>query len=280
MPDLKSLFATPKKAALTAACILVMLATLGAACALAAGAFGRGPAGEDVQNSPPAGEEPQPPEESPEASRPGGLVLSKSLEEAREIALADAGLTASGAVFTGETLREDNGLWVYSFHFQAGDTTCAYEINANTGAVYSKVIRTCAAPTPAPGPTPTPEPTPTRGPESTPAPGADGGASPGPGEPDGLQEGTLPPDAVPGMVPGVNPGMETGSAYIGVARAREIALEHAGLTASQVMVTRAAMDRDDGRMVYEIEFRRNGVEYEYEIDAQSGAILEYEADRD
>lgn len=277
MPDLKSLFATPKKAALTTACILVMLITLGAACAMAVGAFSRSPAaGEDVQDSPAAQEEVQPPGESPDASRPGGLFLSKTLEEAREIALADAGLTASGAVFTGETLREDNGLWVYQFHFQAGSTTYEYEINANTGAVYSKVIETyvTSSPTPAPGPATTP------GPEPAPAQATDGGASPRPDGTGGLQEDALPADSVPSMVPGVNPGMETGSAYIGIARAREIALNHAGFTASQVMVTKAAMDWEDGRMVYEIEFRRNGAEYEYEIDAQSGAILEHEIDRD
>lgn len=279
MPDLKSLFATPKKAALTTACVLVMLITLGVACALAAGAFSQSPvAGEDAQSSPAAQGEAQPPEKSPDASRPGGLFLSKTIEEARELALADAGLTASGAVFTGETLREDNGLWVYQFHFQAGSTTYEYEINANTGAVYSKVVETyvTSSPTPVPEPTPTPEP------ESTPAQATDGGASP---RPDGSSEpqGGIPPadsDSSPVPTPGTVPEMVPGSAYIGIAQAKAIALNHAGFTASQVMVTKASMDRENGRMVYEIEFRRNGVEYEYEIDAQSGAILAYEIDRD
>lgn len=277
MPDLKSLFATPKKAALTTACVLVMLITLGVACALAAGTFSQGPAAdEDAQSSQAAQGETQPPEESPDASHPGGLFLSKTIEEARELALADAGLTASGAVFTGETLREDNGLWVYQFHFQAGSTTYEYEINANTGAVYSKVIKTYVTS----GPTPAPEPTPTPEPEATSAQAADGGASP---RPDGSSEpqGGIPPaDSGPVPTPETVPEMVLGPAYIGVAQAKAIALNHAGFTASQVMVTKASMDREDGRMVYEIEFRRNGVEYEYKIDAQSGAILAHEIDRD
>ena len=37
---------------------------------------------------------------------------------------------------------------------------------------------------------------------------------------------------------------------------------------------------DNGRPVYEIEFRVNGMEYEFDIDATSGAILDFDADLD
>ena len=38
------------------------------------------------------------------------------------------------------------------------------------------------------------------------------------------------------------------------------------------------LDYDDGRAEYEVEFRCNGIEYEYTIDAASGTILDYEWD--
>ncbi len=63
------------------------------------------------------------------------------------------------------------------------------------------------------------------------------------------------------------------STYIGVEKAKEIALTHAGLTADAVRFAEADLDRDDGKVRYEIEFYAEGVEYEYKIDATSGQIL-------
>ena len=40
------------------------------------------------------------------------------------------------------------------------------------------------------------------------------------------------------------------------------------------------LDRDDGRMVYEGECRKGQMEYEFKLDAQTGAILEWEEDYD
>jgi len=37
---------------------------------------------------------------------------------------------------------------------------------------------------------------------------------------------------------------------------------------------------DDGRGLYEIEFYVGNTEYDYEIDAHSGGIIEYDKDRD
>ena len=61
--------------------------------------------------------------------------------------------------------------------------------------------------------------------------------------------------------------------------AKGIALAHAGFKAEDVKFTKAKLDRDDGRAVYEVEFTENGMEHEYDIDAASGRILEYSADR-
>ena len=69
------------------------------------------------------------------------------------------------------------------------------------------------------------------------------------------------------------------TASITAERAREIALNHAGLTASQVTFARADLDRDDGRLVYDVEFYTSDYkEYDYEIDASTGAVLSYDYD--
>ena len=59
-----------------------------------------------------------------------------------------------------------------------------------------------------------------------------------------------------------------------------IALEHAGLTKEQVSYLNAHLDRDDGRWVYEIEFREGRTEYEYAVNASSGKIVDYDKDWD
>lgn len=68
------------------------------------------------------------------------------------------------------------------------------------------------------------------------------------------------------------------SGYISVERAKEIALQHAGLSSLGVNFVKAEFDHDDGRAEYEIEFHHNFREYEYTIDAASGTILEAERD--
>ena len=68
-------------------------------------------------------------------------------------------------------------------------------------------------------------------------------------------------------------GQASDSAYIGVEAAKSAAFAHAGLDASQVTMGEVDFDYEDGRMVYELEFYVNGAEYEYDIDASTGAVV-------
>lgn len=68
-------------------------------------------------------------------------------------------------------------------------------------------------------------------------------------------------------------GTASSSAYIGTARAKEIALGHAGAPETEVRGLEIEFDCDDGRMVYEVEFNWNGAEYDYDIDALDGTLL-------
>ena len=63
-------------------------------------------------------------------------------------------------------------------------------------------------------------------------------------------------------------------------QAQSAALTHAGLTADQVVGMRSELDRDDGRQLYEVEFYSGTTEYDYEIDAYSGEVIGYSAERD
>lgn len=64
------------------------------------------------------------------------------------------------------------------------------------------------------------------------------------------------------------------------AEAKAIALEHAGIAEANARFHKVHLDTDDGRREYDIEFRVGNVEYEYEIDAQSGRILDHDKDYD
>ena len=68
-------------------------------------------------------------------------------------------------------------------------------------------------------------------------------------------------------------GEASSSSYITRDSARDIALNNAGLTTSDVRALEVEMDAENGRLVYEVEFKNGANEYDYEIDAKSGEII-------
>ena len=151
-----------------------------------------------------------------------GTGAQEDIGEARakEIALDHAGLTASQATFLYVHRDWDDGRWTYDVEFYSGATEYDYDIDAATGTILSY---------------------------------------------DRDAEHYVPA------------GSQSGS-YIGEARAREIALDHAGLTSSQATFVRVQLEYDDGRWTYEVEFYSGATEYDYDIDAYTGAILSYDHD--
>lgn len=69
-------------------------------------------------------------------------------------------------------------------------------------------------------------------------------------------------------------GSVSEKAYIGKDKALEIAYSDAGVNSSDVTRSKVEMDYDDGVMVYEVEFIHNNREYDYEINATNGTIIE------
>ncbi len=67
---------------------------------------------------------------------------------------------------------------------------------------------------------------------------------------------------------------------IGHTKAKSIALNHAGVSENTAYDMDVELDDEDGTFVYEVEFKSGNMEYDYEIDAATGAILKHETEPD
>ena len=76
------------------------------------------------------------------------------------------------------------------------------------------------------------------------------------------------------------PTAPSGGADIGHAKAKSIALNHAGVSENEAYDMEIELDDEDGTLVYEVEFKSSGMEYSYEINAATGAILKHETEID
>lgn len=162
------------------------------------------------------------------------------LERAKAIALGDAGLSAASVTFTEAKQDFDDGVPNYDLDFYTATHEYDYEIDAQTGAIMDKSVEVNEHAVR----------------ETKPA-------------------ATAAPNAAPTAA-----ATEAARSFIGVDRAKSIALGHAGVSASSVSFSKAKLDDDDGRGVYEIEFYVGNTEYDYKIDAYSGGIIVYDIDRD
>ena len=161
------------------------------------------------------------------------------IDAAKTIALEAAGVSESAAVFSTAGLDRQNGTDYYAVDFTANGRTYAYDIDAVTGVIIDSSED-----------------------QSQPAQATDGGASA-----DGANSS------------GTSSQSTDGSAAITEDQAREIALADAGLTAEEVTFLKTKLDRDDGRLVYDVEFyNADYTEYDYEIDAADGTILSSDFD--
>lgn len=61
--------------------------------------------------------------------------------------------------------------------------------------------------------------------------------------------------------------------------ATEAALNHAGLDKSQVRDIDVDLDRDNGRLIYEVDFNSGNTEYDYDINAETGEVISADKSR-
>ena len=58
-------------------------------------------------------------------------------------------------------------------------------------------------------------------------------------------------------------------------QAKMTALNYAGVNAADATFTKAKLDLENGRMVYEFEFYANSTEYDVDVDANTGDIVKF-----
>ena len=66
--------------------------------------------------------------------------------------------------------------------------------------------------------------------------------------------------------------------YIGEESAKQIAYDNAGV--NEVSFVRVHLDSDDGIVYYDVEFRSGDYEYNYDVDAKTGDLLEKDIDKE
>ena len=90
---------------------------------------------------------------------------------------------------------------------------------------------------------------------------------------------TVVPSIDPPILPAPTP-VEPTPVQITKDEAIAIALDHAGLKLDDAKRLKIEKDRDDGILVYEIEFEKGNVEYEYEIRVSDGKIISWDKEID
>lgn len=68
-------------------------------------------------------------------------------------------------------------------------------------------------------------------------------------------------------------GKASDKSYIGVDKAKAAAFANAGVKEAAVRDLEVELDVERGIMVYEVEFKANGTEYEYDINASNGEVV-------
>ncbi|MCD7763540.1 MAG: PepSY domain-containing protein [Lachnospiraceae bacterium] len=164
--------------------------------------------------------------------------------------------------FTKEKLDNDDGLSVYDIEFYTDTAEYEYEISAVSGEILSFSMEltqsTLSGAASAAANT-------TGADNSVGTSGAAGSGS---------------TTNVSGDAAGTTSGTSSGTTCISLDDAKTIALEKAGVSTSDVTFKKAKLDKEDGMMVYEVEFYQGQMEYECTINASTGAIIEFESEWD
>lgn len=149
-------------------------------------------------------------------------------EAARNIALADAGVKLGDVTQLEIDFDFDDGKYLYEVEFKVGTTKYEYDIEAKSGEIHKKEVN-----------------------DKT--------------------EFEKAPE-------GVNFQGTDAAIAIAVENALK-GLQNTTLTANDATIKKAKLDFEKGSYVYEVEFILDGVEYDYELNAVTGAIIKVKTDK-
>ena len=193
---------------------------------------------------------PEEPVEESSAPEPETTPSYITQAEAERIALENAGVTRDQVTFRKIKLDTEDGVRIFEVEFFSETTEYEYDINALTGEIISMDIER--------------QPKESIEKSSAVEVAEESEVSEEPEiseEPEVSEEPEISEEPEPQPV-----------SYISVEQAKQTALADAGL--SSATFTKAKLEKDDGRVIYEIDFYAGNKEYEYDIDAFSGAILD------
>lgn len=71
-------------------------------------------------------------------------------------------------------------------------------------------------------------------------------------------------------------GTASEKGYIGEEQAKTLALERAGVTASELLFCKVELDTHQGAMVYDVEFTTDSYEFDCDVNAKTGEIVKFE----
>ncbi len=170
--------------------------------------------------------------------QPSSQAQLISMEAAQEVALKAANIAAEDAAISATTLNEVAGTPCYKVEFTSGDYAYAYTVNAETGAVMEMSSREKNA--------------------------VDTQAQ---------TEATVPAADSATTQSSAAATAQTVTGTVDEEMAQKIALEHAGVKATDATITKSKLDYEGRRQVYEIEWYAGGKKYDYEIAVDTGEIL-------
>ena len=170
--------------------------------------------------------------------QPSSQAQLISMEAAQEVALKAANIAAEDAAISATTLNEAAGTSCYKVEFTSGDYAYAYTVNAETGAVMEMSSREKNA--------------------------VDTQAQ---------TEATVPTADSATTQSSAAATAQTVTDTVDEEMAQKIALEHAGVKATDATITKSKQDYEGRRQVYEIEWYAGGKKYDYEIAVDTGEIL-------
>ena len=170
--------------------------------------------------------------------QPSSQAQLISMEAAQEVALKAANIAAEDAAISATTLNEVAGTSCYKVEFTSGDYAYAYTVNAETGAVMEMSSREKNA--------------------------VDTQAQ---------TEATVSAADSATTQSSAAATAQTVTGTVDEETAQKIALEHAGVKATDATITKSKLDYEGRRQVYEIEWYAGGKKYDYEIAVDTGEIL-------
>lgn len=170
--------------------------------------------------------------------QPSSQAQLISMEAAQEVALKAANIAAEDAAISATTLNEVAGTSCYKVEFTSGDYAYAYTVNAETGAVMEMSSREKNA--------------------------VDTQAQ---------TEATVSAADSATTQSSAAATAQTVTGAVDEEMAQKIALEHAGVKATDATITKSKLDYEGRRQVYEIEWYAGGKKYDYEIAVDTGEIL-------